>query len=264
MDENTILVTGSKGGVGTSTVALNLAVQLAQQTRKRVALIDLARPFGQISLMLDMEPRFTVLDALERITRLDEAVLRTLTMRHKAGINVLAGPLHVPMKPEQRLSVTLEGLTALLGIADQAFDYVVVDVGVVNPAEWAAVLREAAQILLVAEPTILALGMVRRHLAASNCAGVGREIISVVMNRWRQNDDATVAPFEREYGRPVLAKLPNDYRQVTEAVAMGMPLAGSQNNVLLARYRDLAEWLVRSLSATNAADVDARATVPQP
>ena len=67
-----ILVTGSKGGVGTTTVALNLGVQLANATKKRVALLDLARPFGQISLMLDFEPRFTVLDALERIQRLDD------------------------------------------------------------------------------------------------------------------------------------------------------------------------------------------------
>jgi len=261
MDENNILVTGSKGGVGTSTVALNLAVQIAQQTRKRVALIDLARPFGQISLMLDIEPRFTVLDALERIGRMDEAVLRSLTTRHKAGIEVLAGPLYVPMKPEQRQSVTLDGLVRLAAIANAAFDFVVVDVGVVNPAEWAPVLREASQILLIAEPTILALGMVRRHLAASNAVGITTEKISVVMNRWRQNDDPTLAPFEREHGRPVLAKLPNDYRQVTEAVAMGMPLAGSQNNVLLSRYRDLAEWLVRNIVAAKVAEIDVRAAV---
>src|SRR5690348_465902 len=83
MTEQTIVVTGSKGGVGTTTVALNLAVQLAMQTGRRVGLLDLARPFGQISLMLDLEPRFTILDALERIVRLDEALLASMAMRHK-------------------------------------------------------------------------------------------------------------------------------------------------------------------------------------
>ena len=78
--DRTIIVTGSKGGVGTTTVALNLSVQLASQAKKRVALLDFARPFGQISMMLDLEPRFTVLDALERIDRLDERILVSMVV----------------------------------------------------------------------------------------------------------------------------------------------------------------------------------------
>ncbi len=104
MTENPIIVTGSKGGVGTSTVALNIAVQLAMQTKSSTLLVDLARPFGQISLMLDLEPRFTILDALERIERLDERVLASMTMRHKSGVDVLlAGP---------QASSTVEGRAA--------------------------------------------------------------------------------------------------------------------------------------------------------
>ena len=79
MAEKLILVTGSKGGVGTTTVALNLAVQLAQLTAKRIALLEFARPFGQIGLMLDFHPRFTLLDALGRIDRLDEVLLMRLS-----------------------------------------------------------------------------------------------------------------------------------------------------------------------------------------
>ena len=122
MPDNTIIGTGSKGGVGTTTVALNLAVQLAMQTRKRAGLLDLARPFGQISLMLDLEPRFTILDALERIERLDEALLASMAMRHKTGVEILAGPLHAPMKAEQRQSVTFAALTKLVEIASRAFE----------------------------------------------------------------------------------------------------------------------------------------------
>jgi pilus assembly protein CpaE len=154
----TTIVTGAKGGVGTSTVALNLAVQLAMQTKRRVLLMDLARPFGQISLMLDFEPRFTVLDAFERVDRLDERLLASMTMRHKTGLDVLAGPLQAPMRAEQRQSVTIQAILRLIEIADRGYDFVVVDIGVVNAAEWAAVLREAHTILLVAEPSALAWG----------------------------------------------------------------------------------------------------------
>jgi pilus assembly protein CpaE len=242
--EKAILVTGSKGGVGTTTVALNLGVQLAMQTKKRVALVDLARPFGQISLMLDLEPRFTVLDALERIERLDERLLASFAIRHKTGVEIIAGPLHAPMKAEQRQSVTIQALSRLIEIAGLAYDFVIVDVGVVNAAEWAEVLREAQTILLVAEPSVLALAMIERHMAAAAPAGVDCQRIQIVINRWRQNDDAVVAAFEKNLRRPVLTRLPNDYRQLTEAVQLGLPLTGSANNSLIARYRDLASWLI--------------------
>jgi len=243
MSDKITIVTGSKGGVGTTTVALNLAVQLAMQTRQRVGLLDLARPFGQISLMLDLEPRFTVLDALERIARLDETLLASMAMRHKTGIEILAGPLHAPMKAAQRQSVTLAALTRLVETAGRAFAFTVVDMGVVNAAEWAPVLSYARTLLLVAEPSVLALGVIARHISAAKTAGVDCERIQVIVNRWRQNDDAILASFEKQAMRPVLTRLPNDYRQLTEALTLGMPLTGSSNNLLLSRYRSLAAWL---------------------
>lgn len=229
--------------MGTTTVALNLGVQLAMQAHKKIALLDLARPFGQISMMLDLEPRFTILDALERIDRLDETLLPSLAMRHKTGVEILAGPLHAPMKAEQRQSVTLAALTRLVEIASRAYEIVIVDVGVVNAAEWAPVLREADNILLVAEPSVLALNMIARHAAVAQAAGLDAARIHVVVNRWRQNDDEALSAFERDTGREVLTRLPNDYRQVTEAVTLGMPLVGSANNSLIARYRELASWV---------------------
>jgi pilus assembly protein CpaE len=243
VNDNTTIVTGSKGGVGTTTVALNLAVQLAMWTRKRVGLLDLARPFGQISLMLDLEPRFTILDALQRIDRLDEAVLASMAMRHKTGVEVLAGPLHAQMKAEQRQSVTLAALTRLVEIAARAFEFSVIDMGVVNAAEWAPVLSHAGTLLLVTEPTVLALGMVARHIAAAAPAGVDCERIQVVVNRQRQNDEPMLAAFQKQGSRPILARLPNDFRQLTEALTLGMPLTGSSNNLLLSRYRALASWV---------------------
>lgn len=253
MADRTIIVTGSKGGVGTTTVALNLSVQLTLQTKKRVALLDFARPFGQISMMLDLEPRFTVLDALERIERLDERILASMVVKHKTGVEILPGPLHAPMKAEQRQRVTLESFARLIEIANGAFDLVVVDIGVVNAAEWAMVLRAARLILLVAEPSVLALGLIRSHLAAAAPAGVDPERIHFVINRWRQNDNDALAVFEGKHERPIVARLPNDYRQLTEAVTLGIPLIGATKNPLVARYRELAMWVA---SETNRAVED--------
>jgi pilus assembly protein CpaE len=260
--QQAILVAGAKGGVGTSTVALNLSVQIAQTTRKRVVLLDYARPFGQISLMLSIDPRFTLLDALGRIDRLDENLFASLVTKHKAGVAVLAGALHAPLRQEQRQSVTIEALARLIGIAANAFDYVVVDMGFVNGAEWAPVLREAGSIALVTEPSELAMGMLGRYLDAAEAAGLDPQKFEIVINRWRQNDQDAWKDIERELKRPIVSRLPNDYRQLTEAVKMGMPLMASSNNPLIARYRDLAAHLTTPVERAGRIPIPASDNAP--
>ncbi len=262
MTEKTIIVTGAKGGVGTTTVALNLAVQIAQFSRKRVALLEYARPFGQIAVMLDFHPRFTLIDALERADRLDARLLAGLTEKHRTGIDILAGPAHSALRDDQRPFVTLEAFLKILQFAQTAFDYVLVDLGFVNAAEWSRALSMADVLLLVAEPSALALGMLERYLSAAASAGLDAARFHVVLNRWRQNDADFVAGRVAALQQTILARLPNDYRQVSEAINFGTPLAASSNNALLARYRKMAAELL-GLESSDATRGPARGSTPR-
>src|SRR5260370_39944270 len=82
---------GSKGGVGTTTVAVNLGVQLSTYTHKRVVLLDFARPLGNVHLLLDLHTKFGVRDAVENLDRLDSHFFSGLLTHHKTKLEILGG-----------------------------------------------------------------------------------------------------------------------------------------------------------------------------
>jgi pilus assembly protein CpaE len=234
--EKLIVVAGSKGGVGTSTVAVNLGVQLAQATKKRVVLLDFARPLGHLSVLLDLKPRFSVRDAVENLDRLDSHFFSGLLTKHKTGLEILGGTSHA--EEWQRLPIA--SLVRVVNVAQGAFDYLLMDGGVQDPSEWLPLLRTARVILLVAEAGLLSLWALERYLSASVALGLDPERIRIVINRWRREDDEALSNVEKKIKRTIYARLPNDYRQVSEAVTMGVPLAGNSGNPLVARYHELA------------------------
>src|ERR1700736_4995985 len=104
--EKLIVVMGSKGGVGATTVAVNLGVQLSTFARKRVALLDFAQPLGNVHLLLDLHPKFTVRDAVDNMDRLDSHFFAGLLTRHKTKLEVLGGVT----QPEEWQSINIPSL----------------------------------------------------------------------------------------------------------------------------------------------------------
>ncbi len=237
--EKLTVVMGSKGGVGATTVAVNLGVQLASLTKKRVVLLDFARPLGHVSLLLDLQPRFSIRDAIESLERLDSHYFTGLLTRHKSGLEILAGTTD----PDEWFHIPVPVLPRVVNVAQSSCDYLLMDLGSVYSSEWSSVLHLARTIVVVAQADVPAMWTLERHVAAMKGFGLDADRLRIVINRWHRNDDEALKAFEKKVKRPIFARIPNDFRQVSESVNLGTPLSRNHQDPLMARFRQMASQL---------------------
>jgi pilus assembly protein CpaE len=238
--EKLIVVMGSKGGVGTTTVSVNLGVDLCAVAHRRTVLLDLARPLGNAHLFLDVKPRFGIRDAFESLDRLDTHLLGGLLTHHRSNLELLAGALH----PEGWQNIPVTRILRVVNVAQADFDLAVLDMGAQFSSEWNAILQTARTILVVAEANVASLWNLERRVQAIAAFGIEPERIRIILNRWHKGDEDTLKSIENEIRLPVFACLPNDFEAATAAANHGTPLNGSNSSVLGARYRELASRLV--------------------
>lgn len=232
-----IVVMGSKGGVGTTTVAVNIAVQLSVYARKRVALLDFAQPLGNVHLLLDMRPRFGIRDAMDNLHRLDSHFLAGLLTPHKTELQVLAGATQA----EEWQTIPVSALQRIVHVAQASFDTVVVDMGPQFGGDWLPILQMARMILIVAEANVPSLWTLQRRLVGLKGLGIETERSRIILNRWHKGDEEVLKGIQKDISRPVFARIPNDFRKASASVNLGTPLLeNAQNNGLSARYRQIA------------------------
>ena len=235
-----IVLMGAKGGVGTTTVAVNLGVQLATFARKHCVLLDFARPLGNAHLLLDLNPKFGVRDAVDNLERLDSHFLAGLLTKHKSNLELLAGVT----QPEEWQSIDVSLLDRVINVAQNSFDLVLLDMGSQFSREWSSILRMARMILIVAEANVPSLWTLERRLVALKGFGVETERARMIINRWHKGDDEVLQSIPKNLSRPIFASLPNDFRKASQAVNLGTPIPDNHNNILVHRYRQIAGQLV--------------------
>ena len=211
-----LAVLGIKGGVGTSTVAVNLAVQLARTPGKSAVLLDFSRPMGDVAALLDLKPQFQLRDALDNYKRLDATMLSGLLTTHNSGLHVLSGASRL----EDWDARAFSAVERLVEVAQRTFDFVVMDLGSFYSAEWQNLLQ-GSEVLLVSEADLTGLAKLQRHLKALANLGVSSGHVRLVINRWHKHDEDALEKVEKDMRTPVFARLPNNFKQVTDATLRG-------------------------------------------
>ena len=223
---------GTKGGVGTTTLAVNTATELARLTKQPTLILDLNPFIGEVGLFLGVRPRFTVIDALDSVDRLDAVFLKKLVATHKTGLDIMAGSER-PDRPNLQDSERIE---QLLRILTESYAYVVIDAGSLTTASAATAVFSADGVFLVANPDVASIRNTRRLVDRIRHMGAGPDRVRVLLNRMSDNPAFAPDQIEEVIGRPVDQGFPNDYRTVSEALNSGVPLTTTNNTQLAAEF----------------------------
>jgi pilus assembly protein CpaE len=214
-----VAVFSPKGGVGTTTIAVNLALVLAARQPDQVALLDLGGGIGQVWTHLDLTPRVTLGDLLrDGHAQDDPAAFAAYLTRHPSGLRVLAAP------PAPMTVLPAEQATKLVETALVAVPTVVVDLGSRLEAGTEAILGQADDVVLVVSPEFAALKSVRLGLEHFSQVGLGVVEPRVVVNDIFANEMLTPADIEGALGRGVTVRVPYDALLYQRAVNEGRPI----------------------------------------
>ncbi len=249
-------VFSTKGGLGVTTVGINLAVCLAERAPDNTLLIELDTRQSDIATFLDLRPTYSVLDAFENIDRLDESFLRGLLTRHSSGLWVLPGPLRM-----QRTQLNGEQVRAGLEIIRSHFDNVVLDLRHDTSPGTFAGLEASDAIIFLTNLEVSALRSGAAGLAGFRLLGIDSHKVKVVVMREDTGEDVTLKHAREALGVPVYWRTPSDYQAVVSAINTGKPVVTAAPRSKFARnLRQLAESLAGSTHGPKGTSASKRAS----
>jgi pilus assembly protein CpaE len=248
----------TKGGVGKSVVATNLAVVLATHSPGNVALVDADLQFGDVAVLLGIPPLHTTADAAASIDTADAQLMEGLLATHEAsGLRVLCAPV----EPSAGDKITPEEMVAIVRLMRKMYDFVVIDMPPHFDDVVLALIEEADHVLLVASMDIPSIKNLKVGIQTLDLLALAGSKLKLVLNRANARVHLDVSDVERALGVSAEYRIPSDIA-IPQAVNRGVP-------VVLDKPRAPAALGLRSLAesflpgANNTADVSAE-SAPEP
>jgi pilus assembly protein CpaE len=202
----------NKGGVGKSTLSVNVACALAREHPEEVLLVDTSLQLGVCALLLDLRPATTLVDVVRERERLDETLLRGLTIAHESGVRLLAAPGDAL----EAADVTDEAVARVLHLARRTFRYVVVDTFPLLDSVVMAILDDSDLVFVVLQATAPSVAGIMRFVPVLESLGVPLSRQRIVLNRNHRRffGDLSRADIEGRLGRSVDYAVPYAHRLV--------------------------------------------------
>lgn len=207
------------GGMGTTTIAVNLAAELAE-TSDKVALLDLNFFSGDVTTFLDMNPKYTLSSLTANVHRIDAGFLMSVMAKHKSGMYLLSEPLDV----DETADITPEQIQRIIVDLKRIFSYIIIDTGGHLHGANQLIFDKSDQIIFNTVLNLPALKNANRYLQAMEKHGIDRSKIKLVVNRYLSHSDIKVEDAERVLGHTVMTTIPNEYADVIDSINKGEPL----------------------------------------
>lgn len=231
-------VFSNKGGIGKTSIASNLALELAKITKENVALVDLNFQLGDITTFLDLKPSFNISYMLQNPDKINSDFLLNTVERYKnTSLYVIADPPY--FKQAENISKTQ--IIKLFDKLKETFSYVVVDTDSTFDNKTVTALDNSDIIFLVTIVNFPALRNCQRILDLFDKLGYDREKTQIVINRYMENDEIKAEDVEKLLEKPVYWKIPNNYFTMMSAINKGVSVAeiNPESNVALS-YKEFA------------------------
>ncbi len=247
-----IAVFSPKGGVGCTTVAINLAVALRAMSEKPVTLLDADLRFGDIDTALNISSASSIGSLVSQLDDMDDQLLDRSLITHKSGVRVVVAPPHLDMadsiRPEH-----LKKLLARLSELDEG--YIVVDAWSSLDDCTLTILDNCQQLIVLTTPQVTAMRDVHRFLEVLDLLGYNRSQTLLVLNHCYHRSEARVKDLERALGFPIVQEIEYAPNHVTASLNRGVPLVQEYRDSPAARsIRQLAERIIDSSSAGVSSD----------
>ncbi|MBI3733839.1 MAG: response regulator [Chloroflexi bacterium] len=219
-----IAVFGTKGGVGKTMIAVNLAVALKKKSGKAVTLFDADFFFGDVGVHLNLPTTYSIVNLIERTDRLDPSWTDGILLKHESGIRVLLSPF----RPEDAELVTVEHVKRILDFLAQTADYVVVDCQSSYDDRMLTILERCNSLMVVITPEIGSLKNTYMFLELAARLGLPMSKVHIVLNRSNSGVGIDVKEVEKALRQPVAVQVVSGGQQVVISVNRGTPLVLKQ------------------------------------
>ncbi len=244
-----ISVFSNKGGIGKTSLATNLALELSKITKENIALIDLNFQMGDITTFLDLKPSFNISYMLENLDKINETfLLSTLERYKKTSLYVLADPPYF----KQADNIQPRQITKLFNTLKETFSYIIVDAEASFEGKNIAALDNSDLVLLVSVANLPALRNTQRCLELFEKLGYDKEKVKIIINRYMENDEIKEADVEKVLSKKIYWKIPNNYFAIMTAINKGIPVSEINDSTNIARsYKNLAQYISDNLYKQN-------------